>query len=60
MTQEIDAIESDAGADIPGPDLNTKTPTYKENCCQVNVGHCCTLPNLHDYCMKPTKKTVAK
>ena len=39
MTQEIDAIESDAGADIPGPDLNTKTPTYKENCCQVNVGH---------------------
>ena len=30
MTQEIDAIESDAGADILGPDLNTKhLPTKK-------------------------------
>jgi hypothetical protein len=30
MTQEIDVIEPDAGADIPGPDLNTKhLPTKK-------------------------------
>ena len=29
MTQEIGIIEPDAGADIPGPDLNTKTPAYK-------------------------------
>ncbi len=29
MTQEIDKIEPDAVADIPGPDLNTKTPHPK-------------------------------
>jgi len=29
MTKEVDAIEPNAVADIPGPDLNTKTPHPK-------------------------------